>query len=289
MSFTEVESGLYIFRNRMHAMTNNQMSGYSYLMLTEANLKDFTKEQINRAQRARDLHRGIGFPGYKKFLWLLRNNKLNKSGVTWDDAKKALHIYSEEVAKTKGKMVQKTQSKMQCAGRANLPKEILQKHNKVHLVMVDHMFVQGVQFVTTISHQLKFRTVEALQYVHKKGVKKEDMPSGLNKVINLYKSRGLEVDTIHCDNDFECLREELRSITLNIAAAEEHVGMIERSIRTVKEGTRSQIQFLPYIKYARNMIVGCVLFSINSFNNKIGMCKLLSDYSPHTLPVTTDL
>ena len=92
--------------------------------------------------------------------------------------------------------------------------------------MVDHMFVQGIQFLTTISHELKFRTAEALQYAHKKGARKEDMLSGLNKVINLYKSRGLEVETINADNEFECLREDLRPIILNVTAADQHVSII---------------------------------------------------------------
>ena len=281
MNFVEVESGLYLFRNRAHAITNNKMSGYSYLMLTEANMKNFTDEQIRKAQRARDLYRGIGFPGYKKFLWMLKNNKLSKSGVTWDDAKRALHIYGEEVATIKGKTVQKVQTKTQCVNRVTIPKDILQNHNKVH-IMVDHMFVQGVQFLTTVSHKLKFRTAEALQHVYKKGAKKEDMLRGINKVINLYQARGLEVETIHADNEYECLREELRPVTLNITAADQHVSMIERSIRTVKDRTRSQIQFLPYTKYPRNMIVGCVIFSMKMLNNEVGMSKLLSCYSPHT-------
>ena len=68
MNFVEVESGLYLFRDRVHATTKNKMSGYSYLMLTEANMKDFTEDQVKKAERARDLHRGMGFPGYKKFL-----------------------------------------------------------------------------------------------------------------------------------------------------------------------------------------------------------------------------
>ena len=163
----------------------------------------------------------------------------------------------------------------------SLPRDILRNHNKVH-IMVDHMFVQGIQFLTTISHELKFRTAEA-QYAHKKGARKEDMLSGLNKVINLYQSRGLEVETIHADNEFKCVREELRPIILDVTAADQHVSMIERSIRTIKDRTRSQIQFLPYTKYPRNMIVGCVVFSIKSLNNEIGMCKLSSEDSPHTL------
>ena len=106
MNFVEVQSGLYLFRNRVHAITNNKISGYSYLMLTEANMSEFTNEEIKRAQRARDLYRGMGFPGYKKLLRLLKNNKVVKSGVTWDDAKRALHIYGEDVATIKGKTVQ---------------------------------------------------------------------------------------------------------------------------------------------------------------------------------------
>ena len=67
------------------------------------------------------------------------------------------------------------------------------------------------------------------------------MLNGLNKVINLYKARGLQVDAVHGDNDFECLSEELRPISLNIAADDEHVSMVERSIRTIKDRARSQI------------------------------------------------
>ena len=66
--------------------------------------------------------------------------------------------------------------------------------------MVDHMFVQGIQFLTTISHELKFRTAESLQYAHKKGARKEDMLNGQSKGIDLYETQGLEVEAIHDDN-----------------------------------------------------------------------------------------
>ena len=74
MAFEEVTSGLYLFRNPSMFTKNTKVSGYSYLMLAEANLSDFTKHEIEGAQRARELHRALGFPGYKKYLWLLKNN-----------------------------------------------------------------------------------------------------------------------------------------------------------------------------------------------------------------------
>ena len=145
------------------------------------------------------------------------------------------------------------------------------------------MFVQGIQFLTTISHKLKFRTAEALPYASKRGAKKEFILSGLMKVIKLYQARGLTVEQVHGDNEFECIREDIRPVLLNVSAADEHVSMIERSIRTIKDRTRSQVQYLQYAKYPRNMIIGCVVFVIKALNQEIGMSALSNKYSPNTL------
>ena len=145
------------------------------------------------------------------------------------------------------------------------------------------MFVQGVQFLTTILHELKFCTAEALPYAHKKGAKKEDILRGLQKVVNLYHSRGLTVEQVHGNNEFECVSEDIRPILMKISAADEHVSMVERSIRTIKDRTRSQIKHLPYSRYPKAMIIGCVIFAVKSLNSEVGMCKLSSDYSPHTM------
>ena len=69
------------------------------------------------------------------------------------------------------------------------------------------MFIQGIQFLTTISHEFKFRTAEALPYTFKKGAKKEDIWRGIQKVIKLYQSRGLVVAKVHGDNKFEWHRD----------------------------------------------------------------------------------
>ena len=103
MIFEEVESGLHLFRNKVHHTTNNKISGYSYLMLTEAKLSNFNKHEIEGAEKARELHRALGYPGYGKYLWLLKHNKIKDSKVTIDDAKRSLHIFGEESATVKGK------------------------------------------------------------------------------------------------------------------------------------------------------------------------------------------
>ena len=72
MNFEEVSSGLYLFRNPSMFETTSKVSGYSYLMLAKARLSEFTKGEIQGAQLAKRLHRALGFPGYKKYLWLLK-------------------------------------------------------------------------------------------------------------------------------------------------------------------------------------------------------------------------
>ena len=282
MIFEEVGSGLYLFRNPGIQSTLNKVSGYSYLMLTESKLSDFNKGEIQGAQNARDLHRSLGFPGYAKYMWLLRNQKIQGCTVTVEDAKRALHLYGEEVATVKGRTTKQRQSKIHQLQHTSIPNGILTKHRKVHL-MVDYMFVQGIQFLTTISNKFNYRTVEALPYSYKKGAKKDDILSGINKVIKLYEARGLTVEQVNGDNEFECIREEIRPIMLNISAADEHVSPVERSIRAIKERTRCQVQYLPYAKYPRNMVIGCVIFATKTLNNEIGMSCLSKQYSPNAL------
>ena len=55
------------------------------------------------------------------------------------------------------------------------------------------------------------------------------------KAVQLYKVRGLKVVNIHAGNEFECCRDKLNPIVLDIAGAGMHVGEVERSIQTIKE------------------------------------------------------
>ena len=53
---------------------------------------------------------------------------------------------------------------------------------------------------------------------------------------------------------------------MNVVATEEHVGDIERSVRTVKECTRCHIHQNPFERYTRIMVSGCVKKAIIDLN-----------------------
>ena len=85
-------------------------------------------------------------------------------------------------------------------------------------------------------------------------------------MINLYHARGIHVNQINTDNEFECIKNNILPTNLNVAAAEEHVGEIERSIRTMKEGTRYDVHRLPYSHYPTVMIKGLITKRVKDLN-----------------------
>lgn len=99
----------------------------------------------------------------------------------------------------------------------------------------------------------------------------------------MYNARGIEITQIDADNEFACVREELRPLFLNIVAANEHVGSVERSVRTVKDDTRTLIHSLPYRKYPKELTIGAVIPAIQKRNKLPTPNVISSTMSPSTL------
>ena len=125
----------------------------------------------------------------------------------------------------------------------------------------------------TVEHHVEF----------KRKYNKKDMLSGIKKCINMYHSRGLTVVQLNCDNEFACIEEEIRPTRLNKVAAGEHVGDVERSGRTVKEGTRYHIHRNPYERYPKVMVTGCVIKTNKDLNQLPPDDGISKDLSPDTM------
>lgn len=109
------------------------------------------------------------------------------------------------------------------------------------------------------------------------------MIKGVRHIFNIYQSRGINIAQINCYNEFKCIDNDVLPIKLNVVAAEEHVGDIERENMTLKEGTRSQVNSLPYTHYPRAMVAGCAVY-VNQLLNMIPSNSGISDiHSPSTL------
>ena len=112
---------------------------------------------------------------------------------------------------------------------------------------------------------------------------KGTMLDGIMKAVKLYKDRGLTVVNIHADNEFECCRDELSPIVLDIAGAGMHVGEVDRSIWTVKERVRCTTHNLPFTIYPKVLVTVCVNCNIKRLNNLPADDGISDTMSPNTL------
>ena len=87
----------------------------------------------------------------------------------------------------------------------DIPEEILSLHQNV-LLTADMFFINKLTFVVTLSRKLCFGTI---QYVRLR--KKISLVKVIKKVLCLHPNRGLNVQSILMDREFECLKGALET------------------------------------------------------------------------------
>ena len=98
-------------------------------------------------------------------------------------------------------------------------------------------------------------------------------------VVALYQSRGYNIPEFHTDMEFRGIRKYVFPTRLNVTAANDHVGKVERSIRTIKERTRTTIHGLPFKRLPKLLIQELIYHAakgLNQFPTKNGISDTLS-------------
>ena len=93
-----------------------------------------------------------------------------------------------------------------------------------------------------------------------------------NKIKRVYGARGFKIVVdLHSDNEFEKIRVPIIPTNLTVAAANEHIGTVERSVRTVKESSHAGLHGIPYKQVPIAMIKGLLTYATmlaNAFSNQ---------------------
>ena len=278
LRFIMIGNGLFLLDEAGHSKLS-KFSSYSFNQVdTVRSLKsNFTRREIEGAERARTLFRAIGMPSYQKFIHALEHNHIRNCPVTAADVRRALHIYGPEVAVLKGKSTRTKPAPALPTTIIPLPKNIKEFHSHITLY-IDFFFVNRIPFFHSISGKYQFRTVEA---VHNRT--KNTMLECYNKIKKVYNCREISIDEIQADGEFKCITEDVRPSFLHTAPPNDHVPEVERSIRTIKERVRCYLHDLPYQSYPKIMIEGCVYNVIKQLNSLPADNGISTDMSPNTL------
>ena len=123
---------------------------------------------------ARDLYRRIDFPGYRRYIIIVRNGCIFNCPINLDDIKRGIHIYSLDVAGTKEKTTRRKPKPLEMIGNIPLPPDVLRYHKDI-MVSRDYVYVHTILHLHTISRVYGFKTVECIpgRSPNKEQIKKE--------------------------------------------------------------------------------------------------------------------
>ncbi len=108
-------------------------------------------------------------------------------------------------------------------------------------------------FFTTVTHLINRKVSEVWDAMH--------------KMYQMYMLRGFHIVEIAGDGEFAWIADQVASLptnpVLDLAAASQHVGLIEHNIRFPKEKTWSIRHSLPFERIPALMLVRCVIFLVS--------------------------
>ena len=275
MKFTRRNMNLYAYDTASQVVnsTIKCAQAYSMLNIVDSNKSHFSRRQLEGAKKAQSLYHRMGRPSETTFYRIISENTLKNCPVTIEDAKRAFYIFGPSASAVRGTTTRKKPLHIPEYHPISLPPELLEMLKNIQL-NVDIFFVQGRAYLHTISSDIQLRTNEQLPDQYKPTV-----IAAVQKVLQLYKLRGFDIVRLNADGQFRYLIEALLDINVNIVGHDEHVGEVERSIRTTKERTRVIVHSMPYKRLPRvivDAIIKYVTLLLNGFPTQNGACKMLS-------------
>ena len=144
------------------------------------------------------------------------------------------------------------------------------------------MFVCGLPFFISLSRGIRFVSV---QYRPRRTAKL--LSNALKETIKLYKCAGFVVQTCLMDNEFEPLKAKLSdTCVINTTAKNEHVGEIERYIRTIKGKSRCinvELQEIDITHLPKPTVKALVLFAVMWQSALISKQGVSQEFSPREI------
>ena len=84
-----------------------------------------------------------------------------------------------------------------------------------------------------------------------------------------------------------CITNDVLSIKMNIVATGKYIGEVERSIKTIKNATRCHVHRLPYKRYPRQTVKGCVGMMLKCLNQLPNGNSVFANMSPSSIGLGT--
>ena len=206
-------------------------------------LKLYSKQEIQRANKARQIQRRLGFVNKDRLIEMISKGVLLNCSIGKKDILRADDIYGQDIGELKGKS---TQSKAPTVQQQDKIRENIQIQEQV--ASCDLMHLNGRAFLVTVFSTTEFTMVSRIK---SKGGR--DIMPALRQHISEMKKQGFKVTTLRVDGESGIVTDKENVIELNNmgvtvdpCVSGDHIPNVERKIRTIKERVRCMASVLPF-------------------------------------------
>jgi hypothetical protein len=236
---------------------------FMFVSTVTENKKEFTKQQVKRAEVARSLYCKLGFPSMKDYKYMIQMHQIKDCPVMVINIDITFKIWGKDVAMLKGKRVKKKPMPV-VRDLVKVPKEFIKLHKDVTLTM-DIFFVNGIAFFLLLSCIIYFTGVS-----HLADRKVDSILKAFKEIYVLYLHRGFRIQIVLADGEFQPLKSLIEALPyglrVHVSAKIEHVADIEQCIRVVKERARAVRHAMLYRCIPRLLVIYLVFESIHMLN-----------------------
>jgi hypothetical protein len=149
--FKESDSGF------MDTIKHTQQQGVLMVNTVSNKKENYTNEDYQRAEKARELQIKIGRPSYKDFIQIVNDRLLINCPVTKADVIAAQDIFGPDIGSLKGKTTRRKPDVVRQV-LESLPPETMKRYRMVTLC-IDVMYVNRIPMLVSVSRDIKFGTV----------------------------------------------------------------------------------------------------------------------------------
>ena len=212
------------------------------------NKEKYNTRDVGKPTSARKLQNVI--EGLARDLVISVRSHIENGLVTTLDKKLAEKIYGTNIAGVQGKTSRRNEPAYEVE---HITIGVTSKYRMVTLA-ADKLYVNTIQFIVSISKSIGFGKTQLIG-----NGKVGTLDNSLETVVNLYQVRGFQVTLALMDNQFRPLEGHMPvGVQINIMSADEHVGIIERYICTMKEKSQCVVSVLPFMFLPRALSRGIV-------------------------------
>ena len=256
----------YVFDLKNKLYTCNMRNASVHETVAQREMQ-YTERELRTARDVRVMLRRLGSPNRFEVADMIKYNVFRNCPYSYDDIYRTYDIYGPDLLELRGKTVRRVPTP---ATPNRLPRVVPSEID----LFVDIFYVDSDAFLVSVSSKIALTMVDYLGRINTKGNKAharntESVKKHLFRHINNYRARNFRIVTVNCDGEgaFNAVADDLRAIGIDVNphGPGQHVSVVERSIRLIKERVRGIYNTLPYTLPA-SLLVWLVYFAVNRIN-----------------------